>query len=286
MPRAGVQLMMVRDKVAADGMMPVLEKVADLGYRAVEVSQIPTDEANVAALDKARSELDLEVAALSVALKSGPVNTGDALDKDFSRIVDNCRRLDVDFVRIGMMPFDAMVSKEATVEFAKATEEAAQRLAGEGITLAYHNHHVDFAKHEGETLFDIVRRVSPSVHFEIDVHWVQRGGKNPVDVLRDFAGQVELVHLKDYRVNTLPPSAMDVLAAGDVAKFMDMFALLEQFAEVGKGTIEFGPVIEQAIASGAQYLLVEQDDLYGRDAYDCLTDSMAHIRKLGYGDLT
>lgn len=282
MPRIGVQLMMVRDKVAAEGLFPVLERVADLGYKAVEVSQIPTDAANVDALDKARKELDLEVAALSVALKTGPVATGDALDKDFSKILDDCRRLDTGFVRIGMMPFDAMVSKQATVAFAQETEEAAQRLAAEGITLAYHNHHVDFAKHDGETLFDIVRRVSPSVHFEVDVHWVQRGGKNPVDVLRDFAGLVELVHLKDYRVSTLPPSAMDVLASGDLAKFMEMFSLLVQFAEVGKGTIEFGPVIEQAIASGAQYLLVEQDELYGRDAYDCLADSMAHLRTLGY----
>ena len=51
-------------------------------------------------------------------------------------------------------------------------------------------------------------------------------------------------------------------------------------AEIAADVI--GPVIEQALASGAEYLLVEQDDLYGRDAYDCLADSMAHIRSLGY----
>lgn len=55
-----------------------------------------------------------------------------------------------------------------------------------------------------------------------------------------------------------------------------------QFAEVGAGNIDFGPVIAQAVASGAEFLLVEQDELYGRDAYDCLADSMAHIRGLGY----
>ena len=46
MAKLGVQLMMVRDKVATDGMLPVLNRLADLGYRAVEVSQIPTDPAN------------------------------------------------------------------------------------------------------------------------------------------------------------------------------------------------------------------------------------------------
>ena len=220
-----------------------------------------------------------------MALKKHPRANGDAIDTDFNKIVDDCRRLECSFTRIGMMPFDAMVSKEAVVRFAEECEEAAQRLAAEGITLAYHNHHVDFATYDGETLFDIVRRVSPSLHFEIDVHWVQRGGKNPVDVLADFAGQVELVHLKDYRVATLPPSALELRDAGDMAGFMQAFAGLVQFAEVGKGTIDFAAVIPQAEASGAQYLLVEQDDLYGRDAYDCLADSMSHLRTLGYGEL-
>ena len=282
MARIGVQLMMVRDKVAADGMLPVLQRVADLGYTAVEVSQIPTDAATIAAIDQGRRDLGLEVAALSVGLKKGPTTTGDAVDTDFAKIVDDCRRLDCRYTRIGMMPFEAMVTKDAVVRFAEDAEAAAQRLAAEGITLAYHNHHVDFAKHDGETLFDIVRRVSPSVHFEIDVHWVQRGGKNPVDVLRDYAGKVELVHLKDYRVATLPPTALESLAAGDLAGFYQAFTGNIQFAEVGAGNIDFGAVIPQAVASGAEYLLVEQDDLYGRDAYDCLADSMAHIRTLGY----
>jgi sugar phosphate isomerase/epimerase len=127
-----------------------------------------------------------------------------------------------------------------------------------------------------------VRRLSPSLHFEIDVHWVQRGGKNPVDVLREYAGQVELVHLKDYRVGLLPASALDLLAAGDAAGFSREFAGLVQFAEVGAGTLDFAGIIAQALASGAEHLLVEQDELYGRDVYDCLSDSISHIRSLGY----
>ena len=282
MAKVGVQLMMVRDKVADEGMFGVLQRVSGLGYEAVEVSQIPMDAANVAELERGREELGLQVAAVSVALKKGATATGDALDTDFAKIVEDCRRLECRFARIGMMPFEAMVSKEAVVRFADETEAAAQRLAAEGITLAYHNHHVDFAKHDGETLFDIVRRVSPSVHFEIDVHWVQRGGRSPVEVLAEVAGKVELVHLKDYRVATLPPAALELLAAGDFAGFMQAFANLVQFAEVGAGNIDFGPVIAQALTSGAEYLLVEQDELYGRDAYDCLADSMAHIKGLGY----
>jgi len=277
----GVQMMMVREQVATDGMLPVLERIAGLGFNSVEVSQVATDEANVAALEKGRTELGVDVAALSVALQKGPMG-GDALDADFEKVVADCRRLGCSYLRIGMMPVTAMVTKPAVEDFARQCEEASQRLRAEGIQLAYHNHHVDFAKHDGETLFDIVRRLSPSLHFEIDVHWVQRGGKNPVDVLHDFAGQVELVHLKDYRVGLLPESALGLLAAGDRAGFSREFAGLVQFAEVGAGTLDFAGIIEQALASGAEHLLVEQDELYGRDVYDCLADSIAHIRSLGY----
>ena len=282
MASVGVQMMMVREKVAADGMLPVLERIAGMGYTSVEVSQVPTNEANISALERGRSDLGIQVAALSVALEKGPTATGDALDTDFEKVVDDCRRLDCSYLRIGMMPISSMVSRQAVEDFARQCENASQRLRAEGIQLAYHNHHVDFSRYDGETLFDIVRRLSPSLHFEIDVHWVQRGGKNPVDVLRDFAGQVELVHLKDYRVATLPASAVDLLAAGDRAGFSREFAGLVQFAEVGAGTLDFASIIPTAVDSGAEYLLVEQDELYGRDVYDCLADSMAHVRSLGY----
>ena len=43
--------------------------------------------------------------------------------------------------------------------------------------------------------------------FELDVHWIHRGGKDPVSVLKDYAGLVDLVHLKDYRIGQLPPNA-------------------------------------------------------------------------------
>lgn len=282
MASVGVQMMMVREQVARDGMLPVLQRIAGLGYTSVEMSQIPMDAANVAALETAKNELGLSIAALSVGLKKGPTTTGDALDADFAKIVDDCRRLGTSYVRIGMMPIPAMVSKAGVEEFAQQCEEASQRLLADGIQLAYHNHHVDYSKHDGETLFDIVRRVSPSLHFEIDVHWVQRGGKNPVDELRAFAGQVELVHLKDYRVGRLPEEAVGLLAAGDRKGFNVFWNDLVQYAEVGAGTLDFGGIISTAVEVGAQHLFVEQDELYGRDVFDCLADSIAHVRALGY----
>ena len=181
-----------------------------------------------------------------------------------------------------MMPFDAMASKEACETWAAECEEAAQSLAADGITLCYHNHHVDLAQFDGERIFDIVRRVAPSVGFEVDLHWVQRGGMAPLDMLEQYTGACKIIHVKDFRVVPLPPSAMELLEKGDMGAFMAAFTNIAQFAEVGSGNMNWPKLLPAALDAGAEYFFVEQDDTYGRDPYDCLTDSREYLRSIGY----
>ena len=123
------------------------------------------------------------------------------------------------------------------------------------------------------------------MRLEIDVHWVQRGGKDPVRTLQKYTGLVDLVHLKDYRIGELPSTAFEALQSGDYAAFMQAFTGVVQFGEVGEGNLDWTEIIDQAIASGAQYLLIEQDDQYGRDPYDCLQTSYDNLVALGYQKL-
>lgn len=278
----GVQMMMLKDQVAEQGMWPVLERIAGMGLQAVEVSQIPMDEANTAALERGVQELGLEVGALSVGLKQGPTTTGDALDADYDKIVADCRRLDCRFVRIGMMPFDAMVSKEATEAWAAEVEPYAKRLTDDGITLCYHNHHVDLTRFGDERIFDIVRRVAPSLNFEVDLHWVQRGGMAPLDMLGAYSGVCKLIHVKDYRVTALPPEALELFAAGNVQEGYDKFVNIIEFAEVGQGNMNWPALLPAAIDAGAEYFFIEQDMTYGRDPFDCIQDSRDYLASIGY----
>ena len=91
----------------------------------------------------------------------------------------------------------------------------AARLQEHGIRLYYHNHHIDFAKYDGRYLLDVLAERAPLVGFEIDVHWVQRGGLDPVATLRKYGGRVAMVHLKDYRIGRISPAAFEALDAGD-----------------------------------------------------------------------
>ncbi|WP_287933750.1 sugar phosphate isomerase/epimerase [Arthrobacter sp.] len=236
MARIGVQAMMLRDSFAEVGAFETLRKVSGLGYNAVEISQIPMDEKNVGELEKAQAELGMDVASLSVMMEKPVGRPGDSLKDDFEKIVADAKRLDTNLLRIGMLPFPAMKSVEALVDFAKETNGYAERLQDEGISLYYHNHHIEFAKFNGKYLLDIINENSPAMGLEIDVHWVQRGGLDPVRTLDKYAGRTAMVHLKDYRIGMLPESAFGLLEAGDFAGFMSDFKDVVQFAEVGGET--------------------------------------------------
>ena len=273
---------MLKDQVAAEGMWPVLERLADLDLHAVEVSQIPMTEAVAADLVRGADELGIEVAALSTGLRHVEGRDMDTLDTGFDKLVADCRRLRCRFARIGMMDFSAMVSKEAVEAWAGEADEYAVRLKAEGITLCYHNHHVDLHAFDGERIFDIVRRVAPDLHFEVDLHWVQRGGMAPLDMLAAYTGVCRLIHVKDYRVTALPHEALELFDAGRVAEGYDRFVNIIEFAEVGQGNMNWPVLLPAAAAAGAEYLLIEQDLTYGRDPFDCLADSRAYLRSIGY----
>ena len=281
--KIGVQAMMLKEKFEELGPYETLKKVSELGYNSVEISQIPMTDENVAEIKRARDEFNLEVASLSANVKPAPGN--DDLETNFDKIVDNCKTLDVDLVRIGMLPFESMKSLETVLDFCREANEYAIRLKEHGIKLYYHNHHVEFKKYDGKFLLDIIAEECPDLGFELDLHWVQRAGASPIETLKRFAGKVDLIHLKDYRVGDIPEEAFASLDEGDVMTFYNAFTNIIEFAELGQGSMDYKPIIEQALESGVRYMLVEQDMLYGRDPFDCLADSRDHLIELGYEDL-
>lgn len=284
--RIGIQLMMLREHVAAEGVLPVLSRVRDTGFSVVEVSQIPMTETAVADLAAARTELGIEVAAISAKTVVPAGSAEHSLREDFDALVDQARVLDTDLIRIGMMPPEAMASVAAFDEFADEAEEHARRMRERGISLSYHNHHVEFARAEGQTLLERLRDRAPHLRFEIDCHWVQRGGRDPERTLAQFSGVLDMVHLKDFRIALPEPEVLAAMAAGDMDPYLRYWqGGIVQFAEVGEGTLDWAPIITQGIASGARHLLIEQDQTYGRDIFDSLALSRAHLETLGYGSL-
>ena len=265
----------------------VMSKLVDIGYHCAEISQVPMTKENVAGFRRAIDELNFNVSSMTAAVAPMfPGQPGEYLSNpdDYKKMLDDARTLNCDMFRIGMMPMNAIGNVEKCIDFAKQAEEYCLKLKEDGIDLYYHNHHIEFMKLEnGEYLLDVLRANAPHMGFELDTHWIQRGGENPVKFIQKYAGSVRLLHLKDYRIANV--NMPDMSGPDAMKKFVSaFFSEPVQFAELGKGNLPLKECIEAGLAGGAEYFLIEQDDSYGRDPFDCLRDSRDHLIKLGYAD--
>ncbi len=277
----GIQMSTIKKKVDELGAYETLKACAEMGYHCMEVSQIPMTPENVSGMKKACDEFKIKIAANSAALEPMmPGMPGEFLTTDFDKIVEDCKKLDTDMLRIGMLPITCMGSREKAIDFVKRADEMAERLGEHGIDLYYHNHHVEFIKYDGQYLLDIIKDNTKKMGFELDIHWIHRGGENPVTFINQYAGRIRLLHLKDYRIAQmkLPEGGFDMKAFGG------QFYNLIEFAEVGEGNLPIKECIEAGLAGGSEDFLIEQDDTYGRDPFESLKISRDNLIALGYKD--
>lgn len=281
-PQIGVQMMMLKQKVEEEGIYTVLQKLSELGYNAVEVSQIEMTAHNISEMQRAIKDYDINIASMSCGVEDISEDQkypGDTLQNDFDKIVAACKAVDCIILRIGMLPMNYMGSKESTLNFAKICDEYATRLKEEGIDLYYHAHNIEFVRYDGQFMLDLMRDHTQYLGFELDVHWIWRAGLNPIEVIPNYANRIRAIHLKDYRVGEID---MAQYPGEGQEKLYYMLHMITQFAELGEGTLPLKEIIEVGRESGSEYFFVEQDELYGADPYDCLITSRDHLLELGY----
>jgi sugar phosphate isomerase/epimerase len=137
-----------------------------------------------------------------------------------------------------------------------------------GLTFCYHNHCFEFRGERGQRPIDVLleRWDRRAVALELDVFWVSVGGNDPVEVLKQNAGLVPLVHLKDK-------------AKGTPVLYEEGKVTSQTFKEVGAGVLDFGAILNAAAAAGVKHYFVEQDQTAG-DPVDSLRQSYEYLRKV------
>ena len=264
-----------------------MARLAEIGYKCIEISQVPMSEENVKGFRRAIDELGFNVAATSALTAANPMMPGCDMSNpdEMKKMIEDAKYLDCDMFRIGAMPMEARFSLQAAVDFAKQADDFACQLKEHGIDLYYHNHHFEFARHDGKFLMDIIKENTKYLGFELDIHWIYRGGVDPVKFINEYAGRIRLLHLKDYRIGHMAmPEGVDMSSREGMMKAYAAMNNIVEFAEVGEGTLDIPACIEAGLAGGSEYFLVEQDLSYGRDPFDCLKTSHDNLVKMGYGD--
>jgi sugar phosphate isomerase/epimerase len=243
------QLYTVRDlcKTPADT-AATLQKIRAIGYPAVQVSgvcEMPV--ADLAALIR-------DAGLVCCATHEGP----DAILNEPARTAERVLALGC---RITAYPWPAGISfgtLESVKAFAARLDAAGRIMHAAGVTLCYHNHHIEFQRVAGRTALEIIYAETDPRHLqgEPDTYWVQHGGGDPVDWCHRLTGRLPIIHLKDYMVT----------AENKVT-----------FTEVGNGNLPWRRILDAAEAAGCQWYGVEQDTCPG-DPLASLKQSFDYLR--------
>ena len=131
---------------------------------------------------------------------------------------------------------EQMQTRPAVDAFCRALDTAGSLCAKAGLTFNFHNHSDEFKPREGFVPYQVILDTTDpkNVKFELDVYWAIRAGRDPIDYLTRYSGRYVQLHLKD------------ATASGD-------------FATVGKGVIDFPPILRAARAAGIKHYYVEYD---------------------------
>jgi sugar phosphate isomerase/epimerase len=154
-----------------------------------------------------------------------------------------------------------------SLDAAKRTAAYANRLGEKarqaGLQYAYHNHHSEFTDvGGGQTFYDVLLQETDHalVQFELDCGWVHAGGKNPADYFKANPGRIPLMHAKDF----LPGNSKDYPGA-----------------ELGRGMLDYKPIMAAADAAGLKHCFVEQEGPYARMSdIDAARVDFAYLRPL------
>ncbi len=182
-------------------------------------------------------------------------DSGELLFNSLDEVIDRLHGLNCPFTAYPY-PHVKWTCEEDCLRLAAGLNEIGARLKGEGITLCYHNHNLEFEKFNGRTVLDIIYAASTAenVKGEPDTYWVQQGGANPVAWINKLSGRLPLLHLKDsgYRGG----------------KQCEM--------EIGSGNLDWKSILGAADEAGCLWYIVEQDNSPG-SPFDSLRMSRDYL---------
>jgi sugar phosphate isomerase/epimerase len=246
MATIALQLYTVRDFMQdADETPQTLQKVADIGYRAVET-------AGYGGMEPADFRAACDDAGLDIIAAH---SNWEMMNSNPDEAIKMFNTLGVRLVGSGCP--QEMRSEEGFAEFAQLTTELGKKLQQGGITFQYHNHDWEFEIFNGKTAMQIMAENSDPEYFkfQLDLHWVQRGGGSPSTWIECLSDRLGSLHCKDMSVNS------------------DREPI---FQPVGAGNIDWEAIMEAAADAGVEYYIVEQDRCQ-RDPFEAIAISHENL---------
>lgn len=252
--KIGAQLYTVYQKTQTlEGFDNALKTVSDIGYKAVQVS-------GTCAYDPFWLKDSLQKYDLTCVLTH--IDPGKVIEQT-EQVVKDHRVFGCQHIGIGAMPGEMRGSIDGYEAFKKTFLPVALKMRDMGAKLLYHNHWFEFEPLNGK---DVIQRIfddfpEDSIDFTLDIGWASFAGQDVLSLIRQLAGRLSRIHLKDYA--DLP-----------VDWSITTKAYLRPIFE---GKLDYISIIKELKNAGCEYALVEQDWCYNEDPFDCLKRSYENV---------
>ena len=243
----GAQFYTVRNQCQTlDDFALTLRKVADIGYKTVQISGTCPYEAEWLKEQLAANGLQCVLTHIPVPRLVG----------ETQQVIADHHVFGCEHIGLGWWAFN---EKDTYEKFMSTFPKVAEDIRAGGRYFMYHNHDQEFQRIGGQLILEKLAQEIPAevMGFTLDTFWIQAGGGDPAYWVEQLAGRVPCIHLKDY-------------------------AYGRKMAVVGEGNINFDRVFSEAEKSGTKFLLVEQDDCNGEDPVECLRRSYEYLKACGF----
>jgi sugar phosphate isomerase/epimerase len=205
-----------------------LRAVAEMGYAGVELHDLHGHDAS-----HVRAWLD-ERGLVAVGRHASLA----AIESELGELAAEARTLGTSRLVVSWLDPATLVPDGDSI--AERLTTAAGEAAALGLELGFHNHDAELRPLPGGRSSFLDRLLELPLFFELDLGWAWWAGIDPVELLERLRGRAPLVHVKDFA------------SRGE-----------RSFRPVGDGNVGYERVVPAAIENGAEWLLVEQDEVDG-----------------------
>ncbi len=250
----GLQLWTVRAQLKKN-FNATLRQVAQIGYREVELFQLPLGSKQY--VKKSFSDAGLNVVSghfyLDEFQNQRTIDAAKALGLEYMIVVFPTLR-SLSGREVSKMKFEDLVPlyEKITLDDYKWNAEQFNRLGAKlkrsGLQLGYHNHAVDLKQFGNAVALDtLIESTDPGlVTFEMDCGHVIHAGRDPIAYLKKYPTRIGLLHLKDLKPGFQPSTSLDTEVMGTNT-------------ELGAGSIDWKQVFSAAKQGHVRHYFVEHE---------------------------
>jgi sugar phosphate isomerase/epimerase len=243
----GLQLWSIKDELPKDP-KAVLKDVSSYGYKLVESFE------GKDGMFWGMSNIEFKnyMDQLGMTIVSSHCN----IAKDFEKKAADAAAIGMKYL---ICPYKGPQKKlDDYKKFADEFNASGEICRKNGIRFAYHNHDYSFKELEGQMPQDVMMKNTDAalVDYEMDIYWVVTGGQDPIEWLKKYPGRWKLCHIKDRMKDAKTADASCVL---------------------GKGSIDFPPILKEAKKQGMHYYIVEHERYEDGTPMECVKADAAYM---------